>query len=556
MEDGVVSWPANLARRYREQGLWRGLSLYEQLADSARRQPEATALVDGAHRLRYADLLARVDALAAGFEGLGLRAGDRVVFQLANGVRLVEAFFALTRIGVVPVLALPAHRGDEIVHFARASGAVALLVPETSHDHDYRTMARDVVAACPQVSHVVVDGRPHAGQIAIDTLFERGAAPRCLPPDAASIALLLLSGGTTGIPKLIPRTHDDYLCGCQHAARVAEFGPATIFLAMLPMAHNYTLGAPGIIGALACGATTVIARSAHPEVVLPLIARERVTVVSAAAPVVARWLASDWPERCDLTSLRVLMCGGSRLAPEQRRRVEARLHCTYQESYGTAEGLLNMTRLDDPEVVRLESSGRPVCPADEIRIVDGDGRELPDGQPGELQARGPYTIRGYYRAPEADDRSFTADGWYRMGDVARRVDGNLRVEGRLKEQINRGGEKVSCEEVENHVLAHPDVQAACVVGAPDEVFGERVCAVVVLRPGTHLELDALRTFMRGREIARFKWPERIEVVTEFPISPAGKVMRRALQARLPGAPSAPGSPTSAPPNQCSKEDMS
>lgn len=536
MLDGFARWPEAFAQRYRAEGLWLGLSLFDLLAHSARERPEATALVADDRRRSYADLVREVEALAAGLYGLGLRRGDRVVFQLANGLRLVETLFALARIGVVPVLALPAHRRNEIAHFARASGAVALLVPETAHDHDYRVMAAEVAAECSSLRHVLVDGQPLEGQVGLDSLVLAGAVPPCAPPAAADVALMLLSGGTTGLPKLIPRTHDDYLCGCLHAARVAEFGPDTVFLAMLPMAHNYTLGAPGVVGALACGATTVIATGTQPEHALPLLARERVTVVAAAAPVVARWLASDWPERCDLGPLRVLMCGGSRLAPELRRRVEQRLGCTYQESYGTAEGLLNMTRLHDSEALRFNSSGRPVCSADEIRIVDPQGREVADGERGELQVRGPYTIRGYYRAPEVDARAFTPDGYYRMGDVVRKIDGYLFVEGRLKEQINRGGEKVSCEEVENHLVAHPDVQAACVVGAPDPVFGERVCAFVVLRSGSQLDLDSLRTFMRSREIARFKWPERLEVVADFPISPAGKVMRRALQASLPAVP--------------------
>lgn len=535
MPEDMVSWPADAARRYREQRLWRGLSLYEQLAQRAGRWPDATAVVDGELRRSSRELLHEVDAMAAGLHRLGLRTGDRVVFQLANGLRLVEVFFALMRLGVVPVMALPAHRRDEIVHFVRASEAVALLVPESLQGHDYRAMARAVVQDCPQLRHVLVDGRPQPGQVALDVLRMPGDAPPGPVPGADRVALMLLSGGTTGVPKLIPRTHDDYLCGCLHAAQVAGFGPRSVFLAMLPMAHNYTLGAPGFVGSLACGATTVVARTTHAEQVFPLIERERVTIVSAAAPVLARWLASDWPERSDLRSLQVVMCGGSRLPPEQRRRVEQRLRCTYQESYGTAEGLLNMTRLDDPEFLRHHSSGRPVCPADEIRIVDADGNELPDGQPGELQARGPYTIRGYFRAPQADARAFTADGFYRMGDLVRRVDGYLFVEGRLKELINRGGEKVSCEEVESHLVAHPAVQAVCVVAAPDEVFGERVCAFVVARPGARLDLEQLREFMRGREIARFKWPERLELVDELPISPAGKVLRRALQARLAGA---------------------
>jgi 2,3-dihydroxybenzoate-AMP ligase len=534
MLEGCVAWPAEFAQRYRNEGYWGDATLFDVLARAAKAYPDKTALVDGNCRRSYSQLLRNVEALAAGLYAAGLRPLDRVVFQLANGAPLVEAFFALARIGAIPVLALPAHRKSEIAHFARASGAVALMVPDVVRGFDYRDMAREVAAECPDLRHVLVDGEPASGQIDLRALSNAtgGASCPCRQPPAEEVALMLLSGGTTGLPKLIPRTHTDYLCGSLHAARVAGFKAGTVFLAVLPMAHNYTLGAPGVLGALACGGTLVIAPATAAEVVIPLIATERVTVISAAVPLAAKWLASGLLEDADLGSLEVFMCGGAKLAPELRRRVEQKFRCLYQESYGTAEGLLNMTRLDDPEAVRMQSSGRPVSPADEIRIVDPHGREVPDGQTGELQVRGPYTIRGYYRAPEINAKAFTDDGFYRMGDVARKVGDYLYLEGRIKDLINRGGEKISCEEIENHILAHPGIESACVVAMPDAVFGEKACAVVILLPECRLALDELLEFLKGQNIARFKMPERLEVVNEFPISPAGKILRRELQAAL------------------------
>jgi len=553
MLDGCVSWPAEFARRYREQGYWGDATLFDVLANAANAHPDKIAVVDGGCRRSYSQLLRNVEALAAGLYSIGLRPLDRVVFQLSNGVALVEAFFALARLGAIPVLALPAHRKTEIAHFARASGAVALMVPDVVRGFDYREMAREVAAECPDLKHVLIAGQEpvipdlirdpsqarndkslSSGQIDLRALAQRaGAQPcPCPQPAAEEVALMLLSGGTTGLPKLIPRTHADYLCGSLQSARVAGFGADTVFLAVLPMAHNYTLGAPGVVGALACGGTLVIAPGTAAEVVIPLIANEGVTVISAAVPLAAKWLASDLLDQADLRSLKVFMCGGAKLAPELRRRVEQKFRCLYQESYGTAEGLLNMTRLDDPEAVRMQSSGKPVSPTDEIRIVDKDGHEVPDGQTGELQVRGPYTIRGYYRASEINAKAFTPDGFYRMGDVARKSGGYLYLEGRIKELINRGGEKISCEEIENHILAHPGIESACVVAMPDEVFGEKACAVVILRPGRELVLSELLEFLKGQDIARFKMPERLEVVNEFPISPAGKILRREIQLAL------------------------
>jgi len=259
-----------------------------------------------------------------------------------------------------------------------------------------------------------------------------------------------------------------------------------------------------------------------------LIERERVTDVAAALPLIVEWLASPAPGRADLSSLRTVSNGGARLPEALRRGVEATLGCTFIESYGTSEGLINQTGLDDPDDVRFASSGRPVSDADEIRVVDEDENDLPDGEPGELLVRGPYTIRGYYRNPEANATAFTADGFYRMGDAVRKQGRLLFAEGRKTDRINRGGEKISCEEVENHLHAHPKIESACVVAMPDPVYGEKACAFVIAKAGESLSFDELTAFMLGREIAKFKIPERLEMVDAFPLSPAGKILRREL----------------------------
>ncbi|MBM3555642.1 MAG: (2,3-dihydroxybenzoyl)adenylate synthase, partial [Alphaproteobacteria bacterium] len=251
-----------------------------------------------------------------------------------------------------------------------------------------------------------------------------------------------------------------------------------------------------------------------------------------AVPLVVNWLAGDWPERVDLSSLRLFMSGGAKLIPALRREVEKRLRCAYVESFGTGEGLLNKTRPDDPDTVRFESSGRPISPGDEIKVIDEAGRELPEGEIGELAARGPYTIRGYYKAPEATAKAFTKDGFYRMGDAARIIGGNIYLEGRLKDLINRGGEKISCEEIENHLISHPAIANVCVVAMPDPVFGEKACAFVVARPGARLALDDLKAHLAATGVAKFKWPERLELIDAFPLSPAGKILRRELRERI------------------------
>jgi 2,3-dihydroxybenzoate-AMP ligase len=194
-----------------------------------------------------------------------------------------------------------------------------------------------------------------------------------------------------------------------------------------------------------------------------------------------------------------------------------------------SEGLLMFVRQGDPEEVLLETCGRPVCADDEVMLIDDEGREVPDGEVGELACRGPYTLRGYYGVPEYNARQFTADGFYRSGDLMRKhPSGNYVVEGRKKDLINRGGEKISAEEVENLILMHPAVQNVACVPMPDPAMGEKMCACVILKRGQALTLPELVAFLHTHEIAKFKLPERLEVLADFPVSTFGKVSKKAL----------------------------
>ncbi len=530
MLEGCTPWPEDVARRYRERGVWRGETIWDLLETSAARWPERVALVSGQARLTYRELRDRALQLANGLSGLGLRPLDRVVFQLGNAPAFVEAFFAFMRLGVIPVMALPAHRQQEVLHFLRHSGAVGYAIPDVVKGFDYRAMAEELRGATPSLAHVLVAGEAGPGHVSLEALARHGP-PLGFRPDPAEVALMLLSGGTTAMSKLIPRTHDDYVLNARLSGRVAGMDEDTVFMAVLPLAHNYNLASPGILATFQVGGRVVLAPRADADTVFDLVARERVTIIAAAVPLVVQWVSSDAPERYDVTSLEVIQNGGARLAPELRRRIRQRFpRCTPQEIYGTAEGLLNMTRLDDREDLLLESSGAPVSELDEIKVLDSNDREVPDGDRGELVVRGPYTIRGYYRAAEANAAAFTADGFYRMGDIVRKRDRHVFAEGRKKDLINRGGEKISVEEVENLVLRFPKVRSVAVVAMPDPVFGERACAFVVPADASDPPtLGELTGFLTTCGIAKFKWPERLEVVPEFPVSPVGKILRRRLR---------------------------
>lgn len=526
MLDGWVPWPDEVAARYRAEGYWAGRPLDRLLRDQAERAPERIALVDAeGDRWTYAELDARADRTAAGLRRLGIGGGDRVIVQLPNTDAFVVLFFALLRAGAVPVLTLPAHRESEIVHVAEVSGATAYAVPDVHDGFDHRTLARALRKAVPSVEHVLV-----AGEAAEFTpLADIDAEPVPLPvPDPSDVALLLLSGGTTGKPKLIPRTHDDYTYNVRASAQTCGFDSSTVYLVVLPTAHNFALACPGLLGTVMAGGTVVLSPTPSPEDAFALIEREKVTVTAVVPPIALLWLdAVEW-EEADLSSLRLLQVGGSKLGAEPAARVRPALGCTLQQVFGMAEGLLNYTRLDDPSELVVGTQGRPLSPADEIRVVDEDGHDVAPGATGELLTRGPYTLRGYYRAPGHNARTFTDDGYYRTGDLVRVLPtGHLVVEGRAKDQINRGGDKISAEELENHILAHPGVHDAAVVGMPDATMGERTCAYLVPRgqAPTHRELTA---FLTERGVAAYKLPDRVEVVDAFPRTSVGKIDKKAL----------------------------
>ena len=340
-------------------------------------------------------------------------------------------------------------------------------------------MAEAVRVSAPTLRHIFVQGDAMEGQVSLERLAAMppeksdSTAVAAIELDANDVALMLLSGGTTSLPKLIPRTHNDYVYNFKQSGRVAGFGPDTVLLAVLPLAHNYTLGSPGALGAIALGGCVVVASKLDCETVFALVEREGVTDIPAAVPLIVNWLNDGRLDQFNKQSLRVGAKRRRSPAAELRDRLRKKLGCQFQEVYGTAEGLLNMTRLDDPDDKVLESSGAPICDDDEIMVLDVEGREVADGQEGELVVRGPYTIRGYYNAPEINAKAFTPEGFYRMGDIVRKHGRYLVTEGRKNDLINRGGEKISIDEIENYILKHPAIRGVAVVAMPDAVSVKR-----------------------------------------------------------------------------------
>ena len=551
---GVTPFPPEFAARYRARGYWEDRPLIAHFLDVFDAYADRVAVVDDEGSYTYAQLAAASERVALNLLDLGLEPADRVVVQLPNTRRFVSLYFALQRIGAIPIMALPSHRYRELRQFVGLSGAVAAAAPARTKDADFDELHRRVRAEHAGLRLSILQGgppEPDDGYLSLEALHEREPTGHTAADlerivsriDPDDPAVFQLSGGTTGIPKLIPRTHNDYAFNSKLAVSVCDVRDGDVLLDVLPIAHNLPLACPGLQGFLLSGATVCLLASTRGLAVFPAIDRYQVTHIHVVPALLIRWINDPAAAEYDLGSVRVIQSGGQRLQPETRQRTERVFRSvTVQENFGMAEGLLMFVRLDDPPEVRLETVGRPICPDDEVRLVGEDGADVPDGEIGELLARGPYTLRGYYNAPEHNQRAFSPDGFYRSGDLMwRHPSGNYVVAGRSKDLINRGGEKISAEEVENLILGHPAVLNVACVPVPDPVLGERMCACVILRPGRRrLTLDELVAYLTAEEIARHKLPERLALFDRFPLSPVGKVSKKDLAATLADAGPAAG----------------
>ncbi len=535
MIEGVVPFPPEYAARYRVRGYWRDRSLRDEFADVFKKFSPRVFVVDGDRQYTYAEVDRLSDRLALNLLELGLRPLDAVVLTLPNVAEFIILYFALQKMGAIPIAAIVTHRYGEVSQFVRIASAAACVYPESQGDFQFGPMIKRVQAESPSMKFAIVLGKAGPGEHSLTDLIAR--EPKLPLSELAGIKLdptdpciYQLSGGTTGIPKLIPRTHNDYAYNSKTAAPVCEVGADSVLLLVIPIAHNLALACPGIQGYAFNGGKVVVAASARPEEMFALIQRHRVTHIKVVPALLIRLINSPEIGRYDLSSLKVIQSGGQRMQPEVRIRTKQLIPSVWvQENFGMSEGMLFFVRRGDPEEVMLETCGRPICPDDEVRLVDDDGKDVAPGEVGELICRGAYTLRGYLRVPEYNAKQFTPDGFYCSGDLMRlHPSGNYVVEGRKKDLINRGGEKISAEEIENLILMHPAVQNVACVAMPDPAMGEKTCACVIPRAGQTLTLKELVAFLATKEIARFKLPERLELMNEFPLSTFGKVSKKSL----------------------------
>lgn len=534
----LVPYPEDAVSRYRGTGLWGGDTIATEFHRIALRHPGRDAVVAMEGRLTFAELDRRTDLLAAGLAGLGLRPGDPVLFQVTNRLDAVVAWYGVLKAGLVPVATLAAHRGYEIGEISRRVGAVAHLVEAGLRGFDLVGFAEEQRRDHPTLRHVLVLGDDPRGvsltalgrdreTAAARSLVERVQAD--IDPDA--VAAFQLSGGTTGVPKVIPRLHAEYWYNGAEYARSWGWTAQTRVAHLIPIIHNAGIVC-AVHGPHSVGACLVLGTPDLDES-LPLMARESATHVLLGH---GHYRAVAHPEFDAATrAVTQVVLSGSKVPPALFEALEARGLWSGQ-LFGMGEGLFLTTRPGAPREARLTTVGTPLSALDEARILEpGSEGDVAEGEVGELCARGPYTLPGYFDAPEHNARAFTSDGFYRTGDLASfvRIDGEryVSIEGRLKDLINRGGEKINAEEVELLLLRHPRITAVAVVPMPDLRLGERTCAYVVV-DGPELTLSEVQEHFAALQVAKFKWPERLEHLPDIPRTLVGKTDKKRLAADI------------------------
>jgi len=523
-----------LIERYTRAGHWGTETFSSILARRAEGHPDRVAIVDRGERVTYGDLRARVDRVAAGLQALGIGAGDVVTIQLPNWAAFAYVFFACERIGAVANQIGPDFRSREVEYILRFSESRAFVCPASFKNFDYVAMAQDLRPQLPDLTSILVlGGDGTEGTVALDPVID---GTRTLPPleprtmGANDVMRTAFTSGTTGNPKGVTHSFNTTLPACRILNDAMEVTDNEVFLVYLPLGLNW--GYLTLLQSIMVGARAVLLDRFSGRAALELIKRERVTFIPSAPASIIAMLNDPELDRFDLRSLRVVITGGASCPVETIRAYRKRFPGHLIELYGMLEtGFHTFTRFsDDPEAV-AGSIGR-VAKGMGLRIIDDAGRDVATGGEGEIAAEGPSVHLGYHKNPTANAELFTADGWFRTGDLGQ-IDpaGNVRIVGRLKEMINRGGKKFFPREIEEILYTHPKVLHAAIVGVPDPRLGERNCLCLIPRAGASLSLEDALTFL-GDSVAAYKLPEELELFEEFPFTPTGKIQRHALRRQV------------------------
>jgi non-ribosomal peptide synthetase component E (peptide arylation enzyme) len=517
---------------YRRQGWWSDEEFSDILQRRARQHPERIALVDGAGSLTYSQLWTRVRRFAEFLRRQGVGEGDVVTLQMPNRIEFPVVFFALELVGAIANKISSDLRSHEVGHILRFSKSAAYVCARQFRGFDYVDMIQSIRAGLPDLEVVVcVDDAAEADvrsfRRAVDDTPEIPEADRVrVHPD--QVMRMCFTSGTTGNPKGVLHSFNTTLCASRFLNADMCVAENEVFLIWLPVGLNW--GYLTLLQALMSGGRAVLLERFSADAALRAIERERATYIPTAPASIVAILNDPGLRNHDLSSLQVVLTGGASASVETIKAFQANVPgARLIELYGMLEtGFHSYTRLDDDPVRVNGTIGRCVSQM-ELGILDDTGLPVPRGQQGEIAAKGPSVHLGYLDNPAANRDSFTADGWFLTGDLGEFVDGagNVRISGRKKEIINRGGKKYFPREIEEFLAGHPSLREAAVIGLPDKRLGERNCVCAILKPGAAVTLPELVGFLKG-QVADYKLPEELVVVNEFPMTPSGKVRRQEL----------------------------
>jgi non-ribosomal peptide synthetase component E (peptide arylation enzyme) len=533
----MVSVHPDLARKYEQLGYWENISFHGYLRRHAERTPNRLAIIDSMNRVTWGELDDRVTRTAVGLLEMGIRSGDTVALQSTNRIEFFDMRFALQRIGVRALTLAPDLRDNEVSSALFKSNCVAFVSLSKYRGFDYCEMFKRLSSAIPSLRwHVLIDNLANNPQPSMPQWLEKACDSSSLAKvaelAASEVDLLMLTSGTTGLPKLCARNANVFsyrartmderigLCGEE---RLLSLAPITQGVGQL-----FGLACPLVVGA-----TVVLMEKFDPHEALLLAEREKVNVIAGVPTHLLRMMSIPEIGQQKFEYLRLIVTGAASCPPAKQREMEELFGCRTLNYYGMGEiGIPAIPYANDPPHIRHETSGRMLAGM-ELRIVGNQGEDLPAGQRGELLVRGPAASAGYVSDDEANALLFDKQGWARSGDLGQVDDqGVLHILGRKKDLIIRGGLNIVPRELEDLISTHPSVRQVAVIGIPDAELGERACAVASLRPGHVLELAQLVEFLRLHEISTYKLPEILEIRDELPLNPIGKVDARALKAQM------------------------
>jgi non-ribosomal peptide synthetase component E (peptide arylation enzyme) len=536
---GVIPYNDQDVQKYIRRGQWRNMTIGDILDKAAELSPANESLVDNHNnRFNYKQLREKADRLAIGLIELGIKPRDRVLLQFPNWSEFIYTYFALQKMGAIPVLLLARYAQTEINHLCKLTEAVAWIGPETYRNREYIPIIKDIVKRNPCLKHIILvrsEGRNDL--LSLEQLIDKSELTEsnlrqlaARKPDPMEVAHMGPTGGSTGLPKVAPKTHNSFLARAEYTAKAWELNSDDVCLVVAPVGHDLSFSIV-ICPAIFVQTKLVLLDSTEPRDILSIIEREKVTAIGWVPPLAERIVNCEDLNKYDISSLRKMYCGGQNSPPELIQAVKNKLNCKYINGYGGTEGHNTMTRLDYDQAIIHTTVGKPACPYDNYKIIDpASGKDLSLNTSGELVVRGPCIFSGYYNAPKENQAAFTPDGFFRTGDLAMiDVEGNITLTGRIKDIIKRGGENISPIEIENLIITHPDAAQVCVIGMPDPVLAERICAYIQRKPGKTLDFESIIDYLKANGASVLQLPERIEFVDHLPVTEAGKTNKRLLK---------------------------